>query len=228
MNLPTGVLPESLTTTYRALVYEVKNILIDELRESFSTITDYQYIPSDSGGPDLVNTKIVITDTYTYDAKFLPCILLSLGGGSNKPISFNQNYRTILAMNVQNEERLVYQFAGAWETTATVTIATEDTISREELSGVVSLIFEHLKRYQLIRKGIYIHQISWAGETEQEYANDYVYMLNISLGVYSEWYNWIVISDVIESIEVSIGNIPHTLLLPDNLRPIKNIGGTVR
>lgn len=219
-------LPSSSLTTYKMLVYEVKNVIIDELRETFSLIEDYKFVPNASGGPDFSKTKIVITDTYSYDIKFLPAVLVSLSGGSAKPISFNQDYRVVRAVNDNGNEYDVYQFAGAWDTNGTVTIATEDTISREELTGLISLIFEHWKRYVFIGKGIYVHSVSWSGETEEAYANDYVYMLNLSLGIYSEWHNSIVVGDKVEKIEVSLGYLSG--ILPDSLRPIKLVGGSYR
>ena len=83
-------------------VAQPKNLLIDTLRKYFSTDSVFTYRMDEYGFPltrDLtgieidseLTTKILISDIFRYEVKFFPAVVVKHGGGTYKPISFNQN-----------------------------------------------------------------------------------------------------------------------------------------
>ena len=79
-----------------------KTLLIDGLRKIFRKDSIFTYRDDDFGypitpdqtgvDPDTdATTKILISDSYRYEVKFFPAIIIKSSGGSYKPISFNQN-----------------------------------------------------------------------------------------------------------------------------------------
>lgn len=193
----------------------IKNLLVDTLRESFAQHPDYPYIARDDeiGGPDFDRTEIVITDVYTYDVKFLPAITIRVNSSNSRDVSFNQNRFTVDYLRdddgnfVKNEfGKLVpayFEFAGGWESQATVNVTTEDTITREELITFLSVLLFHLKRDKLYTKGVFVKNVSIGGEAEEPYANDYLFQQSITLDLWSEWTHRLPVGEVMQCIAVS-------------------------
>ena len=204
----------------------LKTCIIDRLREAFKKDPEYTYVEdeSGSGGPELDpgrnQTQIVITDVYTYDVKLLPAITVRINNSNTYHVSFNQN-GSPLGLNALGDvtagysvdpetgelERdangrpipLFYEYAGAWDSTITLEVSAEDTLTREELVTRLSILMIHVLRDEFYENGIFIRNANVAGENEEPYANDYIYKQAVVLDVYSEWTHRLPVSD--ETIE---------------------------
>jgi len=179
-------MPVVIDSIYYTLVEQIKNEVIDVLRDVFSTHPVWTYVASPSGGPDYDNSKILISDIYPLEARLLPAITVSFTGGTDKVLAFNQN-RWLVKYDPDTGLPLYYEFNGAWNTTALLTISCEDTITREQLTSYISHLFMHFKRRYLSNKGVFIKNVGMGSETEEPYANDYLYLSTVTLEVYSEW-----------------------------------------
>lgn len=224
----------------------LKTCIIDRLREAFKVDPEYTYIEDEtgSGGPELDpgrnQTQIVITDVYTYDVKFLPAITVRVNSSNTHHVSFNQNgsplgldtFTDITAGysvdphtgELQRDELgrpkpLFFEYAGAWDSIISLEISAEDTLTREELASRVSILMIHVLRDQLYENGIFVKTVNVSGESEEPYANDYIYRQSISLDVYSEWTHRIPVpDDSIDCFNISFDMVGNDL----RTKPIGN------
>ena len=189
-----------------------KNLLIDMLRDIFRQDRQFKYVddvfgfpktPShlglepDAGLDDEETTRIFIGSTYRYDVKFNPSIVVKNTGSRYAPISFNQNllcvmhdietimdgYGNSTTINTPTHHTLV----GAWDQTFEVKVIAENEIDREEIADIVQVTLMGTRRLDLQSAGVFIKSLSTSGESEQQYANDYLYMVSINLDVRTEW-----------------------------------------
>lgn len=220
-----------------------KSLLIDELRNIFSQDREFKYVsdafgfpltPShlglepDAGLDDGETTRIFIGGSYRYDVKFNPAISVKNTGSKYVPISFNQNLLSIIhrletITDGYGNSSSIYTptystIMGAWDQTFEVKIVAENEIDREEISDIVQATLMGTRRMALQRAGLFIKGMSTSGETEEKYANDYLYMLSINLDTRSEWKVHIPLSNTVERIGLMVtfgdgrGNTPSTAL----------------
>lgn len=206
-------------------ILHAKSILIDCLREIFrrdryfAFKTDrfgFPLTPShlgldpDAGLDDTDTTRIYIGGTYRYDVKFNPSVIVRNTGSRYVPISFNQDlmsviYTTERLVDEDGEETLIrspyaYTLVGAWDQTFEIKVIAEDPSDREEITDIIMVALQGTRRLELQREGVAIRSISSSGETEEQYANDWLYSISINVDVRSEWKVQIPISDVCERI----------------------------
>lgn len=208
-----------------------KTLIIDGLRKVFRNDSIYTYrddeygypLTPDHTGVDVdtdATTKILISDTYRYEVKFFPAIVIKSGGGSYKPLSFNQNmtykYRTDYIQNDYGAVREVKTpthriYAGRWELGFEVSIYSESQSELEELVDIVSLALQYVLWNELRANGLFISQLRVGAENAEPYANDYVYNTSVSLTTLSEWRVEIPIENLVEKIAFSIQPTWHPI-----------------
>jgi len=203
-------------------VSQGKNLLIDSLREHFRKDTFYRY-GTDAFGfpltPDLTDlppdigetrtTRLFIGDIYRMDKRYLPSITVRQSGGSYYAISFNQNettkYRIDLVLDGYGGRSLLKVpthkvFVGGWNQTFQVTVAAESIPDREELADIVSSYLIGVTRIPTQEAGLFIKNVSFGGESEEDWANEKVYLQNINVETFSEWRREVPVSGLIETI----------------------------
>lgn len=206
-----------------------KNILIDLLRNIFAQDRQYKYVSdvfgfpktpshlgldSDAGLDDEETTRIFIGSAYRYDIKFNPSIIVRNTGSRYIPISFNQNLLGVINRvekimdgygNVSTFRTPAFHtLVGAWDQTYEIKIIAENEVDREEIADIVQVTLMGTRRLELQKAGVFIKGMNSTGETEKEYANDYLYMVSINLDIRSEWKIHIPISDTCERIGVCL------------------------
>ena len=208
-----------------------KTLIIDGLRKVFRndsifTYRDDEYgypLTPDQTGVDTDSdetTKILISDSYRYEVKFFPALVVKSSGGSYKPISFNQNmtykYRTDMIKTDYGAIRQVNTpthriYAGRWELGFDVGIYSESQSELEELTDIVSMALQYVLWNELRANGLFITQVRIGAESAEPYANDYVYNTTISLSTLSEWRVEIPIENIVEKIAFSIQPTLHPI-----------------
>ncbi len=201
-------------------VVQPKNLLIQALRNLFRNDSVYTYRDDEYGfplTPDLTNkpldttesTKILVTDIFRYDVKFFPAITIKHGGGTYKPISFNQEgtykYRTEYIENSFGARRKISTpthkvYAGRWELNIEVGVYGESLSELQEIIDITSIALQHVLWNDLRAAGLFIQGLSIGSESSEPYANDYVYSQNLSLRCLSEWRVEVPIENTIEKI----------------------------
>lgn len=205
-------------------VVQGKNLLIDALREYFKKDVIYRYETDGFGfalTPDLTDlppdiqedrtTRIFIGDTFRYDIRFLPAIIVKYASGRTKHIGFNQNqttkYRLDYVMDGYGNNSYLHVpthtvFAGAWDQGFEIIIASESIPDREELTDIVSSFFIAKVRQEIFEAGLFIKDVSMGGEREEQWGNDNIYIQTINVDTYSEWRREIPIdqNDIIDTI----------------------------
>ena len=210
-------------------IMHAKSILIDTLREIFRQDREFKYVSDvfgypktpyhlgldpDAGLDDEETTRIFIGSTYRYDVKFNPSIVVKNTGSRYVPISFNQDllgliFKTERIIDGYGNETLTrspfaHTLVGSWDQTFEIKIITEDEVDREEIADIVMVSLQGTRRLELQREGVFIRRCHTSGESEEQYANDNLYMISINLDVRSEWKVHIPISDVCERIALCI------------------------
>jgi hypothetical protein len=197
-----------------------KNLLIDGLRKVFREDSVFTYRDDEYGYPLTVDltggdidsedtTKILISDLYRYEVKFFPAIVVKSGGGSYKPISFNQNmtykHRVDYIENDYGARRAITTpthrvYDGRWELTFDIQLYSESYSELEELIDIVSMALQYTLWNELRENGLFIQKLNIGGESAEPYANDYIYSQNISITTLSEWRVEIPIESIVEKI----------------------------
>jgi hypothetical protein len=208
-----------------------KALLIDGLRKIFQNDSVFTYRDDEYGyplTPDLtgldvdseLTTKILISDTFRYEVKFFPAILIKSNGGSYKPISFNQNmtykYRTDVIENEYGARKVFSTpthrvYTGRWELRFDVQIYSESQAELQELTDIVSLALQYSLWNELRANGLFISNLSIGGESAESYANDYVYNTAISLTTLSEWRVEVPIENIVEQIAFTLEPTWHPI-----------------
>jgi len=208
----------------QSAIVHPKALLIDGLRKIFQNDSVFTYRDDEFGyplTPDLtgldvdseLTTKILISDTFRYEVKFFPAILVKSNGGSYKPLSFNQNmtykYRTDVIENEYGARKVFSTpthrvYAGRWEMRFDVQIYSESQAELQELTDIVSLALQYSLWNELRANGLFISSLSIGGESAEPYANDYVYNNTISLTTLSEWRVEIPIENIVEKIAFTL------------------------
>lgn len=197
-----------------------KTLLIDVLRKHFSRDNIYTYRFDEYGFPltpdltgmeidDVETTKILISDVYRYEVKFYPAITVKTGGGSYKPLSFNQNatikYRKDLFENqfgqfIETKTPTHRVYAGLWEMSFEIGIYSESHTELEEIAEIVTQILQYASWNELRANGLFIKGTRISAENAEAYANDYVYNFTITVDTLSEWRVEIPLDNVIEKL----------------------------
>ena len=208
----------------QSAIVHPKALLIDGLRKIFQNDSVFTYRDDEFGyplTPDLtgldvdseLTTKILISDTYRYEVKFFPAILIKANGGSYKPLSFNQNmtykYRTDVIENEYGARKVFSTpthrvYAGRWELRFDVQIYSESQAELQELTDIVSLALQYSLWNELRANGLFISNLSIGAESAESYANDYVYNNTISLTTLSEWRVEVPIENIVEKIAFTL------------------------
>lgn len=201
-------------------IVQPKNLLIQYLRDLFRRDSIFTYRDDEYGfplTPDMTGkpldtteaTKILISDIFRYDVKFFPAITIKHGGGSYKPLSFNQEgtykYRVDSVQDQYGARRKISTpthkvYAGRWELNLDVSVYCESSSELQELIDILSIALQHVLWNDLRASGLFIQGLSIGGESSEPYANDYVYSQNINLRCLSEWRVEIPLEDIIEKI----------------------------
>lgn len=201
-------------------ITQPKNLLIDVLRHNFSKDNIYTYRTDEYGFPLTVDltglehdseltTKILISDSYRYEVKFFPAIIIKSNGGAYKPLSFNQNstlkYRVTETENLFGEKVKLKipthrVYAGAWDMNFDVTVYSESYHELEELVEITTMILQYVSWNELRANGVFVKNITIGGQNAETYANDYVYSQTISVPVRTEWRVEIPIDNLVEKI----------------------------
>lgn len=206
-----------------------KNVLIDMLRDVFRKDREYAYrddvfgfpktpshlgLDPEAGLDDEETTRIFIGSTYRYDVKFNPSIIVKNTGSTYNPISFNQDFLGV----IYKKEALVDGYGnktivstpafnvlvGAWEQTYEIKVIAESEVDREEIADIVMVSLIGSRRRELEKVGVFIKNIRSGGETEEPYANDYLYTVSINIEVRTEWKIHVPISDTCERIALCL------------------------
>jgi len=201
-------------------ISQPKNLLIDVLRNRFSKDNVYTYRADEFGfplTPDLTGlsvdssetTKILISDAYRYDVKFYPNIIVKIGGSSYKPLSFNQNgtikYRKDCFKDNFGRERVVQTpthrvYARYWDLNFDITINAESYSELQRLIDIVSMELQYTSWNKLRENGLFIKSTNISAESQEPYANDYVYNMTVSISTHTEWRVEIPLENVIEKL----------------------------
>jgi hypothetical protein len=199
-------------------IVQPKNLLIDVLRRRFSRDNLFTYRMDEFGyplTPDLTGgdidspdtTKILISDGFRNDVKFYPNIIVRSGGGSYKPVSFNQNgtlkYRKDCYENEFGEQIVTNTpthrvYAGYWDMSFEIAVSSESFSELQRITDIVALELQYASWNELRANGLFIKGTSISGENEEPYANDYVYKQTITVSTHSEWRVEIPLDNVIE------------------------------
>lgn len=181
--------------------HKIISVIIEELRELFSQHKKYTWVPNQFGAPDFERTKIVISDLFSYSGKFLPAIILGASSSNDFQISFNQEQEEII--NPDTGKVTHRQFAGAWRSSINITVASEDTIAREQLVDLVSIYMMFVKRHDMEKRGVFVEHVSLGSFSEESYANDYIYLGALTANILSEWIHRVPV-DTIEAINMDV------------------------
>lgn len=207
-----------------------RNLLIDQLRESFSRDRMYRWVPDDWGfgkvppasglGPnagitDESSTRLYIGAQYKNSMAFLPAIVIKQNSMAYKPVSFNQNkwdfeYGNVAVMDDAGKITYVrapvaYSYVGLWDSNFEIKIISRSLVDTTRLHDMVMIMLQSTFRYTLQQSGLFIKEVRSSGEQAESYgSNDPYYFTSISVETMSEWRRRVPISNSVERIQVCI------------------------
>lgn len=223
-----------------------KEHIIETLKEFFSQDSYYHYqrdqfgfpktpdhtdLPLDAGLHDSRTTRVFIGEPYRTDIIYYPALLVKHGGLRSHNISLNRErgsvqYEAIKYIDGYGNETTIstpshFIKAGAWEGSVIIDVVAGSPRTRDELGELCGILFEDLRREELVNSGIVIKSLNISGPSEEEDRNGRLYKCSITLDIYSEWRRHIPINSVVDviSICVDIGNLQtEPAILAENLR----------
>lgn len=221
-----------------------KELIIETLREEFSKDSYYHYVrdvwgfanridltdvPTEAGLNDDITTRIFIGESYGYDGKFYPAVLVTSGGFKSVPISMSRNkaliqYKAQKIIDGYGNQKIFstpshFSLAGAWEGNINIDILAGDVSSRDEIAEIVSSILTITNFESLQYAGVVVKPISVGSPSEVDDYKDKLYKIPISCDVRTEWAQNIPISKVIDIINFCINfgdlNNPNPTFSPN-------------
>jgi len=206
-----------------------KEYIIGLLRDIFSEDSYYRYVrdpwgfpltpdhtdlPLTAGITDDTTTRIYIGEKYRYDAIFYPAVLVSHGGTRSTPISINReqdcviNSTSVVADGYGNVRYYYtpayFVKAGAWEGSINIDVMAKGIRERDDITELIMITGEELKRNVLLKAGIFIKSISSSAGSEQDDRNDKIYKNTITFEIRTEWRRQIPIEDLVDAINICV------------------------
>lgn len=206
-----------------------KELIIATLRDFFSKDSWYHYVhdlwgypqtpdhtnlPQDAGLADNATTRVFIGESYRFDVIYYPAILVRHGGSTSVPISINRETGVVKwgSMVFQDGYGNIktfpvpeyFVFAGAWEGSINIDIRARDLRARDDLVGLVSLLFVDLAFNDLVKSGVIVKNVSAGAPSEIDDRNDKLFVQTVTLQIRSEWKRNIPISNIIDVLNFSI------------------------
>lgn len=207
-----------------------KELIIGVLRNEFSKDSYYHYVADEFGFPktpdltdvaidaglnDDITTRLFIGEIFRFNAVFYPAILVKVTNVKSIPISFNRNKYT-----VENDKLLVvdgygnqkevfipkyFDLAGAYESSISIDIIDRDIVSRDNLAGIIMMMFNDLKFEAFRKAGLVIKPPTISGISEgEDRQQEKIYKATINLDIRSEWRRLIPIDSLVDKINICI------------------------
>lgn len=183
----------------------------------FPKVPDHTDLPIDAGLNDDSATRIWIGRSHKFNAIYYPSLIVRMTGAKYVPIAMNRNkevieYEKQLVIDGYGNTREYFtpkyiDLAGAWDGTITIDIHTRDIHSRDELSGILMLLFADIRFESLRKAGVLIKSgnpslggVSEADDRQQ----DKLYKATISMDIRTEWRRLIPIENIVERINLCL------------------------
>lgn len=206
-----------------------KELFIETLREEFSKDSYYHYvrdswghpktpdltnIPVEAGLQDDVTTRLFIGESFRYDMKFFPALLVRASGFKYVPIGMSRNegvikYRALRILDGYGKEKIFstpshFALAGAWEGNITIDVLAGDIEARDDLAEIVSAILNITNFKSMQNAGVIVKPTSVGSASETDDYKDKVYKVTVSCDVRTEWAQNIPIDSVLDAITFCI------------------------
>lgn len=224
-----------------------KELIIGTLREFFAKDSKYHYVSDEWGFPktpdhtdlnpraglnDTETTRIYIGQEHRNGVPFYPAVLVKISGTTSVPISFNQEEESVqhTFMTYEDENGVQYQvsvpatfiIAAGWDITMTIDILTEESPDRGTIAEAISAYLIGVARNPLARAGLFIKGLRTDGETIENYQNDNIYKISITLDCRGELRRNIPILEIADIINIC-GDIGRELGEGNTFVPAPNM-----
>jgi len=132
-----------------------------------------------------VNIDVYVTEPE--DLRDFPVIIIS--GSSGEMITAGLGDMALELHNPITNELVAYRYGGIYEFNLTVEIGTRSTVDREVLTDLITHALRFAIRRKMEAKGVLVKSMRYAGETSVQYNSNNVYVSQINLSTWSEWYD---------------------------------------
>lgn len=140
-------------------------------------------IPQQFNIEDIKRCKIY--DTEPKELESFPMIILNNGSGG----VVNGGLGDISSeLYDYNGDLIGYRYGGMYDFSITLEVATRSVYEREFLADLVAMVLRVQLKRQLEADGILIKDIKFTGESSIMLNSDKIYISNITLSIWSQWY----------------------------------------
>ncbi len=179
---------------------KVRNAVILNLRRVFTGDTKYAYVEN-AGVYDPIASKIDITDAIPDDHARMPHIVVDVLAGPEKRYIGPEDLREV---KDGNNRVIKDEIFTSLNLTININVYTiNDTLTRDE---VLDRIYDQFKLItdDLADRGVEIISTTFNGDT-RAYIRDRWYITGrLSINVYSEWKDELLVEDTVESIPIDV------------------------
>jgi hypothetical protein len=156
---------------------KVRDYVVINLREGFKTHSKYTYVEDAEGIPDLLKTKIIITDVTPNEVYKVPVVYVDTVSGPES---------RMLDSDLLSDRECHYTNSTYLPLTVNVRVRSYDTIVRDELTDAIyQMLKEHL--YDLSDNGIGVRNMDFIPETREFIQDRWFYVSGITVRTISEW-----------------------------------------
>jgi len=161
-------------------IKHTKDIIIKYLKAYLRNYNNYKHYCN----KDYSNVNVY--DKEPNDLRSFPTIIISGSGGQVVAGGLSDIVQEI--RHPKSNELIGYRYGGMYDFNISIDIGTRSTLDREILTDLVTMALRfQLKRY-MEREGILVKDMRYGSETEIQYDSDKLYISNIQLSTFSEWY----------------------------------------
>lgn len=174
-----------ITIRWEAL-NKTKDVIVTYLRMYLANPKNYIHLISQEVDPTrYVNIDVYVTEPE--DLRDFPVIIIS--GSSGEMITAGLGDMALELHNPITNELVAYRYGGIYEFNLTVEIGTRSTVDREVLTDLITHALRFAIRRKMEAKGVLVKSMRYAGETSVQYNSNNVYVSQINLSTWSEWYD---------------------------------------
>jgi hypothetical protein len=207
-----------------------KDLIVSILREEFSKDSWFHFVadewgfpktpdhtdmPLDAGYENDETTRIFIGEPWRFDVIFYPAILVKVTSAKSVPISMSRNkynveYEKQLYVDGYGNEKMIFipryfDLAGAWEGTIQIDIHDRDSLSRDNLVGLLMLMLTDIKWEEIRKAGLILKPPSLGGISEaDDRQQEKLYKATINIDYRSEWRRLIPVEKTIDQINFCV------------------------
>lgn len=173
-----------IVITWKAL-NKTKEVIVKYLKLYLKNPNNYRHlVPEELDPKRYADTDIYVTEPQ--QLRSFPVVIIT--GTSGDMITAGLGDMALEVHNPYTDDLVAYKYGGIYEFNLTIEIGTRSTLDREIFTDLVTQALRYAVRRKMEAEGVLVKSMRYGGETSVKYDSNNIYVSQINLSTWSEWY----------------------------------------